>query len=302
MHPARSALVAAWAGMAACASTARAVAPPLEVGRIEHGGRQRTYAYYAPAGEGPFPLVMALHGRLGDGKGQERLASLAEIAERERFIAVFPDGYRRSWNDARHVGPAAEAGIDDAGFLDALVDEFVAHHGAAPARVYAMGMSNGAMMALTLACGASAKFAGVVAVAGLLPDGFRCAPRRPLSVAVVAGDEDPVVPYRGGALGRGHGAVLSAADTLEVLRRTEGCPDRAPPRALPDADPGDGTTTELMGWTGCTGEVEVRLYAVHGGGHTWPGGLQYLPVRWVGRTARDFSASEEGWHFMSGRR
>jgi polyhydroxybutyrate depolymerase len=294
------------AGLAACASPGSAAdrgAPvALQAGRLEHGGRQRTYALYVPPGAGPFPLVVALHGRLGDGEGQDRLSGLAALAARERFIAVFPDGYRRSWNDARHVGPAAAAGIDDAGFLSALVDELVAHRGADPARVYAVGMSNGAMMALTLACGGSAKLAGVVAVAGLWPAGVPCAPAHPVSVAVVAGDADPLVPYRGGAVARGQGTVLSAAETLEALRRAEGCRTPEPARALPDADPGDGTTTAVAGWTGCAGGAEVRLYTVHGGGHAWPGGLAYLGERWIGRTARDFSASEEAWRFLSPRR
>ena len=31
---------------------------------------------------------------------------------------------------------------------------------------------------------------------------------------------------------------------------------------------------------------------VSDGGHTWPGGVQYLPERWIGPTSRDFAASE----------
>jgi polyhydroxybutyrate depolymerase len=72
-----------------------------------------------------------------------------------------------------------------------------------------------------------------------------------------------------------------------------------PERPLPDTDPDDGTITHVTGWTGCAGAAQIRLYSVTGGGHTWPGGWQYLGERWVGRTSRDFSASEEVWCFLA---
>jgi polyhydroxybutyrate depolymerase len=287
-----------------CACAHGDPAPPgssdaLLRGEIEHAGRQRSYVFYAPAGEGPFPLLVALHGRFGDGKGQEGLSGLVRVAARERFIAVFPDGYRRSWNDARHVGPAADEGIDDVGFLSALIDEFVAHHHADLRRVYAAGMSNGAMMALTLACRIPEKLAGAVAVAGLWTKRSACSPSRPISVALIAGEEDPLVPYDGGEVARDRGAVYSAKETLELFRRVDGCRTPEAERPLPDADPDDGTRARVTGWTGCAEGAEVRLYSVKGGGHTWPGGWQYLGERWVGRTSRDFSASEELWRFLS---
>ncbi len=41
------------------------------------------------------------------------------------------------------------------------------------------------------------------------------------------------------------------------------------------------------------------LYAVEGGGHTWPGGLHYLPERFIGKTSRDFDAGEMIREFFS---
>jgi polyhydroxybutyrate depolymerase len=59
---------------------------------------------------------------------------------------------------------------------------------------------------------------------------------------------------------------------------------------LPDARP-DGTRALRRTWAGCAALV-VHL-RVEGGGHTWPGGHQYLDVDTVGRVSRDFNASEE---------
>ena len=49
--------------------------------------------------------------------------------------------------------------------------------------------------------------------------------------------------------------------------------------------------------------VEVVLYAIEGGGNTWPGGLQYAPENTIGRTTRNLDASEAIWaHFKHHRR
>jgi polyhydroxybutyrate depolymerase len=37
----------------------------------------------------------------------------------------------------------------------------------------------------------------------------------------------------------------------------------------------------------------VVLYRVEGGGHTWPGGGQYLPARIIGPVARTLDATGE---------
>jgi polyhydroxybutyrate depolymerase len=49
----------------------------------------------------------------------------------------------------------------------------------------------------------------------------------------------------------------------------------------------------------CTSGADVQYYIITGGGHTWPGGLQYLPEAVVGRTSRDINASELLWQFFS---
>ena len=68
---------------------------------------------------------------------------------------------------------------------------------------------------------------------------------------------------------------------------------------LPDSDPKDGTHSTVGKWTGCTNGVELELVSVIGGGHTWPSGWQYLGVWIVGKTAKDFDASERIWSFFA---
>jgi polyhydroxybutyrate depolymerase len=270
-------------------------------GRLSHGGRERRYLNVVPAGEGPFPLVIALHGRLGSGAQMLKLSGLVPIAERERFVLVAPDGIGRSWADGRGASPAAKAGVDDVGFLLALVDEFVERHRVDPARVYAVGMSNGGFMALTLACRAPERFAAIGSVTGFMGTHFAksCAPTRPVPVMVIAGDTDPIVPFAGGELEGGRGHILGAEATFARWLELNGCEGAPVVTALADEAPDDGTTIERREVVGCRGGATVRLDVVRGGGHGWPRGDRYLPESIIGKTSQDADASEALWAFLS---
>ena len=263
------------------------------------GGHDRTYLLYVPESQTPLPLVIALHGRLGDGKGQDRLSHLSKIAAREKFVLALPDGYSRSWNDARGVGPAADAHYDDVQFVSDIIDELTLHRAVDPSRVYVTGMSNGGFMTETVACRLPEKIAAIAIVGALLPVQLDvCHPAKTMPVMMIEGESDPLVPYLGGNLGGGgRGTVHSADDTAKFWATAAGC-QKSTDAQLTDVAPDDGTTTTLTHWEGCRDGAEVSLYRVIGGGHTWPGGWQYLGAWLIGKTSRDFDASEEIWKFF----
>ncbi len=275
-------------------------APGHDSGRFEHGGRERTFIAYEPKTPGLHPLLVALHGRLGTGAQQLKLSAFTTIAEQEGFIVVYPDGIGRSWADGRNTSPASKEGVDDAAFLTALIDEFVAHHQADPNRVYVAGMSNGGFMALTLACRAADKVTAVGSVTGFMGVEFAktCAPSRPIPVAIIAGDTDPIVAFDGGELQAGRGPIIGAEETFKRWAELDGCDGAPVVSELPDVDPDDGTRVVRREHSSCKGGVTVRLDVVKGGGHTWPSGDRYLPEGIIGKTSRDLDASRELWRFF----
>lgn len=276
-------------------------APGHAQGRLEHQGRVRTFISWAPDGPGPFPLVIALHGRLGSGAQMLELSSLTSVAQREGFAVVYPDGVGRSWADARGTSPASKEGVDDEGFLLALIDAQLATGRVDPRRVYLVGMSNGGFMALTFACRHAERIAAVGSVTGFMAEALHtsCAPSRPVPVAVLAGDTDPVVPFEGGELQGGRGTIVGAEATFAIWAQLDGCASDGTVTQLPDVDPADGTRVERRERTGCRDGAAVRLDVVKGGGHTWPGGDRYLPERVVGKRSSDLDASVELWRFLS---
>jgi polyhydroxybutyrate depolymerase len=270
-------------------------------GRLEHDGRTRTFISWSPEGPGPFPLVLALHGRLGTGAEMLKLSGLTAIAQQERFMVVYPDGVGRSWADGRNTTPASKQGVDDVAFLSALIDEFVLKRGADPSRVYVLGMSNGGFMSLTLGCKAAEKVTAVGSVTGFLGLELSksCSPARAVPVAIIAGDADPIVPFAGGELQGGRGTIIGAVDTFSLWRRLNGCQSEPTLTTLTDEDPNDGTRVARREVSDCRDGSRVRLDVVKGGGHTWPRGDRYLPEGIIGKTSRDLDASADLWRFFA---
>lgn len=270
---------------------------------LDVGDRTRSYLYHLPSGwtaqpAKKYPLVIALHGRLGQGVSQEKLTHLSAIADREGFVVVYPDGVSKSWNDYRRVGPAADDEVDDVAYLSALITAFVRDHAVDDKRVYVTGMSNGAMMSYSAACELSDRVAAFGPVAGLLPEGSAdaCKPKRGVSMMLVVGTDDKLVPYHGGDVANDRGRVYSAEQTRDVFATKNGCGSPSPARFVDGED--DGTRVSIQESTGCKDGAEVVLVTVEGGGHAWPGGDRYLPDWAIGKTSRDIDASEELWKFF----
>ncbi|MDR7277388.1 alpha/beta hydrolase family esterase [Catenuloplanes atrovinosus] len=257
----------------------------LSSASIEAGGRTRTYTLATP--EGGFDrLLLAFHGsRLNAARFR---AFTGNALDTVRGTAVaYLDGFRGNWNDARAGSrfPARTHGIDDVAFADA-----VASRVGEGRPVYAVGYSNGGGMVIRLLHERPDLIAGgaVIAAGQPAPDNFLLRdddlPIEPRPVMIIHGTRDPVVPYDGGQLAlwarylfRAHGALLSAPDTAAYFAARNGI------TAAP-------VTTSLTAEVTRTdhhqdGHEPVRLYTVHGGGHTIPGPVPSPAL--IGRTTRD---------------
>ncbi len=271
---------------------------------IEVGGRTRTWHLHLPPPldpERPRPLVVVLHGGGGNGRGMRILTRrrFESLADREGFVVAYPDGWERNWNDTR-VGAKD---VDDLAFLSAMIDAVAAEIPIDPHRVYATGISNGGMMSLRLAYDLSARFAAVAAVTASMPENLmaRPAPTQPVAVMLIDGTADRLVPWEGGRVGgrlADRGRVVSVDATVAFWVRHDGCRPKPDVADLADRDPDDGTRIRRETYGGGRGGSEVVLVCVTGGGHTWPGGVGYLPERVIGKTSRDVDACDVIWEFF----
>ncbi len=254
------------------------------------------------------PLVLALHGGGGNGAGMEALTlgGLNRLSETAGFVVVYPDGVDRHWNDGRGVPEyrAHRENVDDVGFMAALIEHLARTQGVDRLRVYATGISNGGLLSMRLAHELSQGIAAIAPVAISITDKIAAMrqPARPVPIVLIPGVNDPLVPWEGGNLGfpggRAVGRVLSVTDTVRYWVTHNRCAPSPGVTLEPDRDPRDGTRVRRESYSGCQDGADVIVYAVEGGGHTWPGGLQYLPERVIGRTSRDIYANEVIWEFF----
>jgi polyhydroxybutyrate depolymerase len=271
--------------------------------RLEVGGLTRSYLLHVPPAlpAGQVPLVLVFHGGGGNGLGTERLTRFSELADRERLLVAYPEGIDRNWYDGREFtgSRAHRERIDDVAFVTAMLDAVARTHAVDPRRIYATGISNGAVFSHYLAAHLAPRIAAIAPVVGGVadpPDAW-LHPAQAVSVLILQGTTDPLVPYRGGAIAFGRGRII---DTEEAARRWARLNGTAPePRssALPAAGKEHCGGLRLT-YSGGRDGSEVVLVRLDGGGHTWPGGAQYLPERLVGRVCRDFDATALIWEFF----
>jgi polyhydroxybutyrate depolymerase len=244
------------------------------------------------------PLLIALHGRLGTGKKMIKQTGFNRIAEREGFIVVYPEGFKRGWADGRGVTHADKRGLDDVAFIDRLIKVFQEKFSIDPTRTYIAGHSNGGFMAQRLAIERSHQFVAIAVVAASLSEWLasRFTPSRPMSILFINGTADPVTPYVGGRQ-PGGARVLPVEDTVKIWVGFNGC--KEPPEGQEIDGLDHSSVVSVFAYGSCQEHSQVKLYKIEGGGHVWPGESEDLSKSGVGKLSSGIDASEEIWEFFS---
>jgi polyhydroxybutyrate depolymerase len=232
---------------------------------IAVGNSQRRYKVVAPRDvdeDEQLPTVVALHGLGVSAEGLSYAADWRHAVERERFLAVFPQGEADSWNMGPCCLPASLLGVDDDAFLEALVERLRARPDVDEERLYLTGFSNGALMAYDFTCSHPGVFAAIAPMAGT--NLSRCTPAEPTSLLHQHSDPDNVVPYDGGA---SFGQLIAGADFPDVPGSVARWAEQSGCR--PEPEVAEEEDVQRFTWTGCPEPVRVELIRVPDRGHVW---------------------------------
>lgn len=297
--------------------------PTGERKTFTHEGTERAYRIHIPAAvaksESPVPLVFCFHGGGGNAEQSSKMG-WTPLADKESFLVVYPEGLNKHWNDGRNAKKFVEqdAKIDDVAFVVALLEKLEKEFLIDPKRIFVTGASNGGFMSQRLAIEASDRFAAAGVIIAGIPKPFvtgqkPLSPAHPISVLMMNGTADPLVPYEGGpitvdfaprlkrsaATENERGETSSTDEAIALWLKHNGLEEIQPlVENLPDKDTADGCTVEKSSWHDGPDGTSVVLYKVIGGGHTWPGGSQYLPERIIEKTCQDFDGLQAIWEFF----
>jgi polyhydroxybutyrate depolymerase len=280
------------------------------------GDRSRRYIVHVPpqAREGggrPLAVVLSFHGGGGTGHGMQDYARTDALADREGFLVVYPDGTGRwgrrllTWNAGSCCGYAHDHGVDDVAFVRALLDHLARHTPVDAGRIYATGLSNGAMMAYRLAAEAGDRVTAIAPVAGgLVVDSIRSP--RPVPILHIHSVDDPRALY-GGGLGPPfpftnarvmHPKVDSVIARWVAFDRCPAAPAVGETVHGQSGSAAAAHTATPYTYAPCAGGSEVVLWKLTGAGHVWPGGNVQPWQEYVGPATDVIDANALMWRFF----
>ncbi len=271
-------------------------------------GRRRHYRVRVPAEldpERPAPLVVALHSAFSTGRQLAAWSGFDARADRDGVVVVYPEGFGilgllQHWNAGHCCGRAARKGIDDLGYLDAVVRDARARYAVDPDRLYLAGYSNGGMMAHLFAAARADSVAALAVVAG--PVGSATGgedpviappePGRPVPALVLHGTADVNIPYEGGPAPANPGRrYLPAIESARFWACANGVMGPDPPLHA------DARGIGTRAWGAGTPGREVVLRTLPDWDHAWPGG-RFTARLDAGHPLHGYEAADEIWAFF----
>jgi polyhydroxybutyrate depolymerase len=258
-------------------------------------GVNRTFIYYAPQNldpNKPVPLVFVPHGALMSGQQMYDITSYATIADREGFVAIFPDGEGNMslapWNVG--VGDCGAGGLvsalgNDQAFMDAMLEFANADQCIDSDHVYMTGFSMGGYFSHENGC-LRTDIRAVGPHSGGTHDLSQCKSKHK-PVIIFHFTEDALISY------------TCATDARDKWVARNGCT-----ASSPNVTTVKGGTCEYYKDCPADGQVALCTFAVPAGsmtsvkGHTWSGGApgSYAGSGYV-ETGTE-SAAELGWAFF----
>jgi polyhydroxybutyrate depolymerase len=291
----------AWSGQEPLPKLGDPLGPGDHTRSLDVDKRTRSYLVHVPKSydpKKPTPVVLALHGAAMNGPMMAPFCGLSKTADEKGFFVVYPSGTGTgpflTWNAGGFNGKMAEGKADDVAFIGKLLDDLGTVAKVDEKRVYACGMSNGAMMCYRLAAELSDRIAAVAPVAGTIAI-EESKPKRPVPVLHFHGTKDTFVPFEV-AKGKTPGfmRLKGVEDSIQTWVKLNQCEDK--PKADVLSKDGDEMKVTRKTYGGGKDGAEVVLIVIEEGGHTWPG--QKPPMGFMGKSAMSVSANDLIWEFF----
>ncbi len=264
---------------------------------VTAAGAMRTFIYYAPQDldpNEPVPLVIIPHGSTMSGQAMYDVTQYEKVADREKFVAIFPDGEDgpgsiAPWNVGDNtcgLGALVAGDGDDQSFVDEMIkfaddDQCIDHD-----HIFMTGFSMGGYFSHETAC-QNPKVRAVGPHSGATHDLSSCPVKDPKPVIIMHFKGDTLIDYS------------CATDARDKWVQRNGCS-----KDDPDVVNVKGGACEY--YKGCPADGQVALCSFEEApgsdeaipsGHAWSGGSKDGEGAFAAITMTE-SATELSWSFF----
>lgn len=218
-----------------------------------------------------YPLVIALHARDAVPQASAAYLGAPQRVDDREFVLILPSGTpdtegRLAWATEAGDSEFTPVAPNDIGYVARLIEEARDTYRIDQGRVYLMGSSDGAFLALDIVCDDPSRVTAILAQAGALPADSSCA-TDPVSVLSVHGTADVEVPFGGGMLASGK-TIMATVNLTAGFAERSGCGLFAMPANIDLVPTPAGAETRVRSYSPCDEEVEVELWIVQEAPHT----------------------------------
>ncbi|MBF0543163.1 MAG: hypothetical protein HQM08_01955 [Candidatus Riflebacteria bacterium] len=274
-------------------------------------GKARSYYVHAPKGwdrKDQLPLVFLFHGGGGNAKQALGHYQLISKSDQAGFLLVAPNGTGPreeiflTWNVGFGFGEAFKQNIDDVGFFRVLLAKIEHDFPISPDKIFATGISNGAILCHLLAAQPDNQIAAIAPVVGTL-GGMDLTkkvlfvppkPTSPVSVMLINGLLDDHIPIEGGLQKKSiqePRIVSSASQTVNFWVQANECD------STPDYSFDGKLKTAIYKYSKGKNDTGVILYILQNQGHAWPGSTQTNRLA-ADKPSPDFPGNDMIWEFF----
>ncbi len=201
-----------------------------------------------------YPVVLAFHGN--GGTPQSMVPLLREYVNNDEIIAVYPEGYLKSWNLGPEKSPA-----DEVEFVNLLMDE-LQEYPEMRGEKFALGVSNGAAVAHYLAVKTGYFEAIAALVSPLIVGNEPITETAGISVIQISGMKDELIPYEGGPSPVGH-IFFGAEESSQIWANHNNCSDEPDTAEV-------SLNLRRVTYDQCDDGKRVHHYGIINGGHVIP--------------------------------
>ncbi len=164
-----------------------------------------------------YKLLLVFHGSRQDATYMRDISNFENTSK--DYIVVYPQSQVEEWNEGCDCNKPHRLGINDLGFVEALVADVKSKYNIIENELYGAGFSQGGLFVQNLMCNSSLKFTALASVASPMSKQLsqQCRIENNTNYLMVHGKNDSVLPFMG--LEHSNFGLISSEQAINIIAK-----------------------------------------------------------------------------------